>query len=443
MNSRTSVFLLGAALVLANCEQSAEVSIPAFPDGGLLRSGTALSRKQLYLFEGMFAAQRGNALLGDQVAVRTSRGTVSLLTDQNAGFSVLGAACLSDRRVVLEGYWQYPTRVEAGLVRLFVEPPALAGSLCDGDTPAPTTALALTGSYGDNDEFPGTPLALTWTRELKPWRGRFFTVAHHGACENTDHCGVSPNSLESARLAERVGSNAVELDVRVTRDGIPILFHDPGLSSSLVKGLFCNGSVADLSLAELRGSCLLRYGEVIPTVDEALTMMIDDTELEGVYLDIKVPEAVLPTARLASKALSLLGDRNGNADPNDDRRFSPIVAIPKSDVLDAWHAAKVTLQAEGLAIPPCLVEYDPDLVISEGCVAWGPPWTEGPRVDSVKKVQGAGSGVIYWTVNQSDFIDAFLTRAQPDGMISSRAALVFHQYQTIGTPPPLRQGAGP
>jgi hypothetical protein len=41
-------------------------------------------------------------------------------------------------------------------------------------------------------------------------------------------------------------------------------------------------------------------------------------------------------------------------------------------VLDAWRAAKKKLTEEGLEIPPCLLEYDPDLVIEEGCVAWGP-----------------------------------------------------------------------
>jgi glycerophosphoryl diester phosphodiesterase len=429
-------------LIVANCEQSAEVSIPIFPDGGLLRGGTALSREQLLSFEGMFDVAQGSELLGGEVAVRTSVGTISVLTNKNAGFAVVGAACLPDRRVVVEGYWQYPTRAEAGLVQLFVEPATLAGMLCDGQAPTPTTAFRLRGSYGQHSEFPDTPLTLEWARKLKPWRGRFFTVAHHGACEITDHCGTAPNSLESVRLSERVGSNAAEVDVRVTRDGIPILFHDAGLSGSLVQGLFCNGRIADLSLAEIRGSCLLTYGEVIPTVQEAFDMMVADTELEAAYLDIKVPEAVLPTARLASKLVTQLRARNQNADPSDDRQFVPIIGIPKSNVLDAWRAAKSQLAADGLAIPPCLIEFDPDLVISEGCVAWGPTWTHGPQPDNVRKVQAAGSAVVFWTINQSDFIDAFLKDAHPNGIISARAALVFHQYQTLGTPPPLRPGLG-
>jgi len=425
-----------ASLLAASCEQAQEVSIPTFPDGGLVRTGTPLTREQLFSLEGFFTLAQGSSLLGSDASVRTSPGTVSVLTDENAGFVVLEAACLADRRVVLEGYWQYPTRVEAGLVRVFVEPPEVAEAFCSGEAPAPSPALVLIGAYGNDSDFPTKALSLRWDHELKPWRGRFFSVAHHGACENTDHCGVSPNSLETIRLSERVGSNAAEVDVRVTRDDVPVLFHDPGLSSSLVRGLFCNGQIADVSLAELRGSCRLRYGEQIPTLDEAISMMIEETELEGAYLDQKTPEGVLPSARIVAMAIAELRERNENADPDDNRQFVPVVAIPNEEIYDAWLAAKQALVQEGLEIPACLIEFDPDLVISEGCRAWGPTWTEGPQPENVAKVRAAGALTIFWTINQTDFIDAFLKDAQPDGIITSRASLLFHRYQKIGTPPP-------
>jgi glycerophosphoryl diester phosphodiesterase len=439
MNSRNIGWVLLASLSLCDCEQNAEVTIPRFPDGGLIRTGTPLSRDALMTFEGMYQVPKGDAIFGDTVAVRTSPGTVSVLTNKNAGFSVLESACLPDGRVVLEGYWQYPMLTDVGLARVFVEPPDVATALCNGEAPTPTTDLRLVGYYGEGADFPRTPLTFSWSHALKEWRGRFFTVAHHGACENTDHCGAAPNSLETIRLAERVGSNAAELDVRTTKDGFPILFHDPGLSKSLVRGLFCNGQVAELTLAELTAACELRYGELIPTVEEALDMMVNETELEGAYLDMKVPEAVLPTARLVVALNAELEERNSNADPSDDRQFSALIAITLDEVLDAWHDAKKTLEAEGLVAPNCLLEYDPELVIKEGCVAWGPTWTEGPQTENVEKVRReAGAGVIYWTINQSEYIEAFLKASHPDGIISARAALVFHRYQTIGTVPPMR-----
>ena len=89
----------------------------------------------------------------------TKPGTVSVLTNKNAGFAVLEAACLPDQRVVVEGYWQYPTRADAGLVRLFVDPPEVAQAFCNGDTPAPDDrASTLIGSYGDGNDIPTKPL---------------------------------------------------------------------------------------------------------------------------------------------------------------------------------------------------------------------------------------------------------------------------------------------
>jgi glycerophosphoryl diester phosphodiesterase len=427
--------LWGLCCASSACEFSGDAHVPMFSDGGLLRQGQALTRDQLYGFEGLFTVNDGTDLFGDDLSLRTSPGTVSLLTDKDAGFAVLGAACLPDQRVVIEGYWQYPTRIKAGLVRLFVDPPEAAATLCAGGTLTPSPELQLTGYYGRDDNFPNIPLSLGWAHDLKPWRGRFFTVAHHGACEATDHCGVANNSIETARLAERTGSNALEIDVRTTRDGIPVLFHDPGLSSALVRGLFCNGSIADLSLAELRANCSLAYGEVLPTVEEMMDVVINETELEAVYLDMKVPEGVLPVARLVSKILTDLEERNSNADPSDDRTIAMVVAITTDEVRSAWHEAKSTLEAEGLRVPSCLLEYDPNLVLSEGCVAWGPTWTAGLRISDVQRLRAAGVATVFWTINQSDFIDDFLKRAQPNGIITGRGAMLFHRYQTIGTVP--------
>lgn len=436
MARSAAAFCIGGVLLgLFSCESSPDGTVPSFSDGGLIRDGQALTRQQLYAFEGFFDLPRGTGLFGADASVRTSRGTISILSDKEAGFAVLEAACLPDERVVLEGYWQYPTRVRTGLVRLFVEPPEAASALCAGEVPS--AGFGLEGHYGEGDEFPQQPLQLAWQRELKPWRGRFYTVAHHGACEITDHCGVTPNSVETLRLSERTGANAVEVDVRVTREQIPILFHDPTLTEALTEGLFCNGTIADSTLAELRANCSLKYGEAIPTLDEVLDAIVDETEIEAVYLDMKVPEAVLPSARLASAALARVREQNAGAAPGTERPLGIVVAITKDEVLEAWRTAKATLQAEGVEVPPCLVEYDPGLVLSEGCVAWGPTWTSGPQEENVQTLRSGGAGTVFWTINQSDFIDEFLQLAQPNGIISARPALLFHRYQKIGTPPPL------
>ena len=51
-----------------------------------------------------------------------------------------------------------------------------------------------------------------------------WIIAHRG-----DSFRAPENTLEAARLGHRAGADAWELDVRLTRDGVPVLLHDPSL----------------------------------------------------------------------------------------------------------------------------------------------------------------------------------------------------------------------
>ncbi|MFJ6215632.1 glycerophosphodiester phosphodiesterase [Streptomyces sp. NPDC092296] len=87
-------------------------------------------------------------------------------------------------------------------------------------------------------------------------------VAHRG-----DPYRHRENTLPSLRSALAAGADAVEVDVRLTRDGVPVLLHDPTLRR--LWGL--DRPLAALTLAELRTE-LGRIGGPagIPTLAEAL-----------------------------------------------------------------------------------------------------------------------------------------------------------------------------
>jgi glycerophosphoryl diester phosphodiesterase len=82
-------------------------------------------------------------------------------------------------------------------------------------------------------------------------------VAHRG-----DPYRVRENTLDSLRSALRRGADAVEIDVRLTRDGVPVLLHDETL-----KRLWeLDRPLHSLSAAEVRGLS----GGGVPTLAEAL-----------------------------------------------------------------------------------------------------------------------------------------------------------------------------
>ncbi|MFE6622925.1 glycerophosphodiester phosphodiesterase [Streptomyces sp. NPDC057740] len=82
-------------------------------------------------------------------------------------------------------------------------------------------------------------------------------VAHRG-----DPYRVRENTLDSLRSALRRGADAVEIDVRLTKDGVPVLLHDETLKRLWEQ----DRPLLALSSAEVRG---LTAGGV-PTLEEAL-----------------------------------------------------------------------------------------------------------------------------------------------------------------------------
>src|SRR5512145_2204102 len=85
-------------------------------------------------------------------------------------------------------------------------------------------------------------------------------VISHAACG-----GHAPaNTLAGVRKAIELGSDAIEIDVQATSDGVPVLMHDPTVDATT------NGAVAGMTLAQMRE--LDAGGEPPPTLAEVLEL---------------------------------------------------------------------------------------------------------------------------------------------------------------------------
>ena len=129
-------------------------------------------------------------------------------------------------------------------------------------------------------------------------------IGHRGAC------GYAPeNTIESIRTASDMGVKWVELDVKLTKDGIPVIFHDDTLDRT-TNGY---GPVADITYEDLRqleaGSWFSDgfTGIKIPTLDEVIEELIE-MDL-GLNLEIKpCPGREKETAEIALDHLSRVWD---------------------------------------------------------------------------------------------------------------------------------------
>lgn len=108
---------------------------------------------------------------------------------------------------------------------------------------------------------------LLFLRKKRRKRTAVFAArdyAHRGLHGN----GIPENSLAAFRLAAE-NNYAIELDVQLTRDGIPVVFHD----GTLTRVCGVPGGIADYTYAELLTFRLLGSEETIPAFSDVLSLI--------------------------------------------------------------------------------------------------------------------------------------------------------------------------
>jgi len=125
---------------------------------------------------------------------------------------------------------------------------------------APLVAMA--SSDSEPVSFPSPPAGV-----VMPMRG---VAAHRGASDTHPE-----NTVPAFREALRLGVHQIEFDVYLSRDGVPVVMHDPTIDRT-TNG---SGSVTDFTLDQLRqldagGWKNQRFaGTRVPTLEEVLAMM--------------------------------------------------------------------------------------------------------------------------------------------------------------------------
>ena len=123
-------------------------------------------------------------------------------------------------------------------------------------------------------------------------KGSLF--AHRGLFDNA--AGVPENSLRAFEKAAAMGVG-IELDVQLSADGVPVVFHDAALTRMCGE----EQKVTKLSLSELKKYSLLDTDETIPTLEEALGVIRGRVPL---LVEIKMETASPEVCRKADRILS-------------------------------------------------------------------------------------------------------------------------------------------
>ena len=147
--------------------------------------------------------------------------------------------------------------------------------------------------------------------------GSPLVVAHRGASKVE-----AENTLEAFEAAIEAGADAIELDVRLTADGVPVVLHDADLARTTdATGAVASRTIEELSEVRIRG----RHGSTrVPAFREVLDALVGrialDVELKNVPGE---PDFAPGAERLVAATLAVL-DEAGARDDVLVSSFDPV-----------------------------------------------------------------------------------------------------------------------
>lgn len=415
------LFFLPAFLLLASCRKTYEAPIPNL-DWDAFNSLTAikLQNRVGVKAEGIYSLQSGSSFFGTEAAVKWSYTTTGTDTTYHLSFFCQVDAsyfiCEGKRQdsiILLNGYWRRMVSTETGRIRLTIAKENGGAKLLGNSPLLPTDKILITGVYGTSEAVPDQPIQLSYLRPL--YRAvPLEIVAHRGGGRTSDLLPASENSVEIIKLASRFGATGVEIDVRLTKDGVPILYHDGTLNERLIQKNGLVGPIENYTYAQLSALVRLIKGEPIPTLRQALNAVVYNTPLRFVWLDTKYigDMKVMRDFQVEySQAAAAVG-----------RTVSINIGIPDRDVLTNFK------KLSNYQSIPSINELSREEVADVNSPIWAPRFTLGLQNAEVAQIKAQGRKAFVWTLDTPQDIEEFIDNGQFDGMLSNYPSAVAYYY---------------
>jgi glycerophosphoryl diester phosphodiesterase len=229
------------------------------------------------------------------------------------------------------------------------------------------------------------------------------------------------NSLAAFAAAFELGFGYLEIDVRTSRDGVVMVFHDEMLD----RVTDASGPLAARTRSELAG-VRLRGGEPIPTLEEVLLRW----PAMRLNIDVKDDASVEPFAELINRTGA--HGRVLVASFSDRRRLRVLGLLEARTASSAGMAVNALIR---LGLPPVLMPVlrrtaRVDAVQVPLAYRGIPVLTRG----FLRRCARAGLQVHVWTINDRALMEELLDRGV-DGLVSDRADLLADVLSRRGSWP--------
>jgi glycerophosphoryl diester phosphodiesterase len=407
----TYLTLLGLLLLLYGCNKDSDVPVPSSGPVSVMTETNPLPAGSKLLMEGVYRVTSGSDKFGEYMVVKWNRSSV-MFANNNGKHFVMEAGNL-DSVVFVQGYWRDGYSDATGVCNMII-------SKSEGGTTIVTgnggQTIIIRGAYADGDGLPDQSLTMEYIRPFsdKVKNSNFYILGHRCGGRNSDRLPVSENSIAMVKYTEKLGTTGVEVDPRISSDGVPFVYHDGDINTRLTQKGPLSGDVSAYTWFQLSNLVKLIHGERMPSVEELLTYVVDSTDQRFVYLDMKSAEAVPAVIPLQLKAIQRAKDKG--------RDVMIVMGIPSADVMDALMAYPDYQNV------PTLCELTVDDVKQLNSKVWAPRWTLGTQNDLVQQMHDEGRIAVSWTIDTPSWVENYITNGIFDGLLTNYPYVIAYYH---------------
>jgi glycerophosphoryl diester phosphodiesterase len=417
------LFLLCMGLALSSCSPDVNVVTPQDDAGLILAETQPLTPTMRAALEGVYRVVEGQDMFGDLVALKWSGVASENLADTAhylSGFFGRDVAYFNLQGGILDtvfffsGTWRKLVNTETGLMRFVISSTGGSHRLFQPSPVIGRDSIILTGNWGEGSGSLGNRIVLKYERPL--YRGRPFEIlAHRAGGRTSDLLPTSENSVAMILLAERLGATGIEIDIHLTKDGIPILYHDSNINLRLTQPSGLVGSIEEYTYLQLQTFVRLIHGERIPTLQEALDAALYRTSVRTVWLDMKAVQHSMPLIRDIQQEYLRKAALAG-------RDFTPYIGLPTQEKFDEFAALPGHQQDSSLC------ELSVDQARQVNSRIWAPRFTAGTQNDLVAQMHAEGRRAFVWTLDEPGYVQQFIANGNFDGILSNYSSIVAYYH---------------
>ncbi len=260
----------------------------------------------------------------------------------------------------------------------------------------------------------------------------FWEISAHRGDRGT----YRENSISALIHAMDIQATSVEFDVHLTRDGVPVIYHDYKLNPKDFVGLTLPVLIKDLALSELQSipysdRLVTKAGDDTLITLEELLLSVQKRERQGkhtipLHLEIKSENAFLhesaPIAELAKATSDVINKVKINTPIiarafnwevlTEFRKYQP--SIPRVLLVDAGDWQKIDFDK-------AIREFQP--------IAFAPNHKD-LTAKSIAYLRNLNIDVNPWTVNDPDVADNLL-RMGVSGITTDHPSVFLKRYETV------------